>query len=255
MKLLSLLQIGVTVLALATHIHAQEQPVSPWATPDPKKVPKWNVRVEVMAVSMPQEKALAWLPELLDESKIEGVVPKIVEGIQRKEVTLIGYQMALTLDDITSTTETIVEEIYPTQYEPPTGRSGAGAAPTPTPAPNPGATPVGDVMAFPTAFEKRNTGLTLEVQSAQVIDHGKRVLASIRFQDVSLPGWTAYEASKTSSGKLVRIKQPIFFAAKSTARTTTPNGHFILFGAHKLEKPAGTIALYLLRFTATPLEP
>jgi len=45
--------------------------------------PQWNVRVEVLMVAMPQEKALAILPDLRDSAKIDGAVTEILNAINR----------------------------------------------------------------------------------------------------------------------------------------------------------------------------
>jgi hypothetical protein len=63
-----------------------------------KQDPQWNVRVEVLMVAMPQERALALLPYLRDPAEIDGAVTEIMKDIDSKEAALTGYPVVETVD-------------------------------------------------------------------------------------------------------------------------------------------------------------
>src|SRR4051812_42382917 len=71
---------------------------------------EWNVRVEVLMVALPQDKALALLPDLRDPARIESAVAQIFAAIDRKEATLMGYPIVQTKDDERGVAETIIEK-------------------------------------------------------------------------------------------------------------------------------------------------
>src|SRR4051812_29049649 len=53
----------------------------------------WNIRVEVLMVALPQEKALLLLPALRDEQKIDGAVGELLAMVAKKEAMLMGWPM------------------------------------------------------------------------------------------------------------------------------------------------------------------
>ncbi len=55
----------------------------------PPEIPEL-VRVTLLMVSMPQEKFLALMPDLLDKEKLEKTIPGLFDAIKRKEMTLGG---------------------------------------------------------------------------------------------------------------------------------------------------------------------
>ena len=198
----------------------------------------WIIRAEALAVVMPQEKALAWLPELQDESKIAGAFSEILDAIKRKEVTLAGYPLVSVHDGSKGTSETIDEKIYPTQFEPPS--EPGDIVPFPT---------AHLETAFSTAFEKRNVGVTLEL-NATVRAEGKLIDVTSQVQHVSLREWDTYEATRSKTGTVVTVKQPLFFTAKDFFDATLKNGAYVLVGFHKLIIPEGSVELFILHVSA-----
>ena len=237
--------ITATVL-LGSLAFAAEHPTNePGTRKQTPKDPQWNVRVEVLMVAMPQEKALALLPDLRDPAKIEAAVTQILTAIDRKEATLMGYPVVHTLDGERSVAETILEKRYPTEFEPPTTPQNAGQAPLPA-----AATAISDTP-IPTAFETRNVGVTLEVEP-HVSASGDWIRIDVVPQRVILLGFDSYDAVKTASGKVVKIDQPQFFTTKTTANLKLRNGQRCLLAVHKLPQPENQIEFYIIQAFATP---
>ena len=240
-----------TLLAIALGLHtatAQEPrdatKSKPPKTTAPEKTARWNVRVDVQMVVLPQDRALALLPDLQsgDDAKVEAAAAKIQEMIARKEATLHGWPTVTTLSGQRAVAETIEEKRYPTEFNPPDG-----AAPAPKPD-----EPRSD-SAMPTAFETRNVGVTLEVEPV-VLDDGKRIQVNLVPQRVQLLGFDTYDGVVTQGGKSVKIEQPLFFTTKITTSLIVQNGQRMLLDVHMVPKPERTMEFFLLRASATSVK-
>lgn len=198
-------------------------------------------------VAMPQEKALALLPDLRDSAKIEAAVAQILKLIDLKEATLTGYPVVHTLDGERGVAESIIEKKYPTEFEPPTTPQNVGAT-----AALPPANAVSD-MAMPTAFEVRNLGVSLEVQ-AHVSAMGDWIRIDTVPQRTALLGFDAYDAMKTASGKIVKIDQPLFATTKTNASLKLRNGQRCLLAVHKLHQPEHQMEIFIIQAIATPMK-
>jgi hypothetical protein len=205
---------------------------------------KWNIRVDVMMVSLPLDRALQLLPDLQteDDRKVEGAFTQILDLIAKRQATLFGWPSLVTLDGQRAVMETIVEKRYPTEFSPPI---------TPS---NPGASFVDQGLnsALPASFETRNTGTTLEVE-ATVLDDGKRIHVDLVPQRVALIGWKTYKVGKKEVG-LVDIDQPEFATEKVTTSMSLRNGARILIATHRLESPADQMEFFILHVKATPVK-
>ena len=49
-------------------------------------------------VALPEEKALALLPDLQDDAKIDAAWAQLMEALKRKEATLTGYPVVQTIE-------------------------------------------------------------------------------------------------------------------------------------------------------------
>src|ERR1700677_2817393 len=87
------------------------------APPAQKPYPPTMARVSVLMVSMPEEKLLTYLPDLLDKDKIEKVIPMLLEAVKRKEITLEGYPMVVTKSGQRAVMETNHEIEDPAAWE------------------------------------------------------------------------------------------------------------------------------------------
>jgi hypothetical protein len=118
-----------------------------------------HVRVSVQYFSLP----LGTLNELFaDETSGDAVLhEKIMALSKERKAELIDSNMVVCRSGQKATIESIREEIYPTEYEPP-------GLPIPTdqlPLIPHTANHFRPILSTPTAFETRNTGTTLEVEA------------------------------------------------------------------------------------------
>ena len=197
-------------------------------------------------VAMPQEKALALLPDLRDPAKIESAVAQILTAIDRKEAMLMGYPVVQTMDGGRGVTESIVEQRYPTEFVFPNTPQGAGQGEAP-----PAAAAAISEPTTPAAFETRNVGVTLEVEP-HVSSDGDWIRVDVVPQRVVLLGFDSYDAVKTASGKAVKADQPQFATTKTTASLRLRNGQRCLLAVHKLPRPENQIELFIIQAFATP---
>lgn len=206
---------------------------------------KWNVRVDVQMVAMPEANALLLLPDLRadDDQKVAAAVAQIQEMIKRQEARLIAWPMVVGLDGERVVSETIVEEKYPTEFNPPLVPQSPGG-----PGPH-----VEKLSPIPTAFEVRNAGVTLEAET-RVLADGKMIFLNLVPQRVALLRFETHSTGKTKDGGTITVDQPIFGTEKTNAALTLRNGQHLLLSVHKLEDPAGYVEFFILRAVATKLD-
>jgi hypothetical protein len=214
---------------------------------------KWNVRVDVLIVSVPESRVLELLPDLRsdDPQKMNAAVTNIQQMLSAKEATLIGWPEVVCLDGVRSVTETVDEKRYPTEFGFPAANEGDAAAsdkPAEQPAPAEGPS---DGPA-PTAFETRNVGVTLEVEP-EVLDDGRRLLLSVVPQHVRLLGFIPYGATD-ADGQAGSFDQPEFATTKTTVTLSIRNDQRVLLGMHKLDPEKDAVELFILHAVATKVE-
>lgn len=228
---------------------------------------KWNVRVDVLIVEVPEAKAMELLPDLRsdDPQKIAGAVAQIQQMIGAKEATLISWPEVVCLDGARAVTETIAEKRYPVTFELPqlptvepvpettTAITPAPNATAPTPAPPESETAAVDstTIPLPTSFETRNVGVTLEAE-ANVIDDGRRLVLSAVAEHVRLAGYMPFDYG-TESDPLT-IEQPEFNTTKATTTVSIRNGQHVLLNMHKLGGEKETVELFILHAVASKVE-
>lgn len=220
----------------------------PEATPAPTPFPQWDVRIEVLMVDMPQEKALALLPDLNDPAKIDGATAQIIDAVNRKEATLVGYPVVETEDGQRAVAETVLEKRYPTEFCPPMGSQVTGTG-------QPATTGSSEYpIPYPTAFETRNTGVTFEVEP-EVLKNGKLIHLNLVPQRVKLLTMEPYDIIRLPDGAIPKVVQPLFATSKVTMSTILRNGERRLIAVHKLDYGENQIELFILKASATPINP
>ncbi|MBK1834832.1 Amuc_1098 family type IV pilus outer membrane protein [Roseibacillus ishigakijimensis] len=171
----------------------------------------------------------------------DGQVQMIMRGLaQKKGTDIMTAPSVLARSGETATIEIIREFIYPTEYEPPElpnqvgatggiGGAGSGA----------GIFPV--TPSTPTAFETRNTGVTLEIQPT--IGANDYVI-DLRFapEIVEFEGFINYGSPITSPASDAfgnptnvtitenRIEMPVFASRRVTTGLTIYDGHTVAVG-------------------------
>jgi len=224
---------------------------------------KWNVRVSVLIVEVPEAKALELLPDLRsdDPQKTSAAVKQIQQSIAAKEATFIGWPEVITLDGVRAVSETIDEKRYPVAFGipgvtlPESTDPSAQNAPVPAPTPEPQNLAVdADLAALsPTAFETRNVGLTIEAEP-HVLDEGRRLLISIVPQHVLLMGYEPFDAGRDATGQQRFVEQPQFATRKTTTTLNIRNDQHVLLNMHKIEGDDAKVELFILHAIASKVE-
>lgn len=208
---------------------------------------RWNARIEVLMVALPDATFLELLPELRDPDMIEGAVTKLLELIKNGKATLTGYPIIHTISGQRAVSESITEKRYPTEFELPQIPHDADSAPAAAQAKakhnDDGA------KLVPTKFETRNVGVILEAE-AIVTPDGKVIHLNMVPQRVELLGFDEYE-SGSLKGTRVFANQPCFYTTKVTSSMTVGNGKRVLIGAHRLVNPEGHTEVFVLQACAT----
>ncbi len=225
---------------------------------------KWNISVDVQMVAVEEGKALELIPDLQsgEQASVEAAWNKLQAMIKAKEAILMGWPMVRLVDTNRSVSESILEQRYPTEFQPPLPSTPDAAKPPAERAVSEQKPPVDQKPAadqptmknaVPTAFETRNLGTTLEVE-ANVLDEGKRVHLDLAPQRVELIAMEK-NGSELDQGKtIVQTPQPLFGSSKTQQSLTVHNGERQLIAVHKLTKPAGYIELHLVRALVTKSE-
>jgi len=244
MKILPRLVVSFFAMALVTSAaNAQTAPAQPpqpppaAAVPPKPAAPKCDVKIELLIADVPQLAALDLLPDLHDPGKIEGATTRILDAIRKGKARLVGCPVVESADGERAVSETVSEVRYPTRFSP-LPHPGQGCADGPKPPPGPGPSDT----AFPSAFETRNVGTTIEVTPV-VIANGNWIHINMVPQRVIQTGteWFAHG-----------VHQPQFFTSKLTISPVVWNGQKTLVGFHAL--PDGTAEIFILQAWATAVK-
>ncbi len=228
------------------------------------------IRVELLIVRLPENRALDLQPELRDPARVAAAQEKLLTMIKKKEAQLIDWPVLTTKSGNRAVVENIHEVRYPIGYEAPKVVAVPSENPDPqhvdkpeAPAPTVRApekskpTPPADVKlgdrtiaGVPSVFETRNTGVVLEVEP-NIADDGKTIDAQLGAQHVTLLG---YRREKLEvEGKFAVVTEvPEFQTAKTSTNVTLPSGQPFLLSFQQLQRPEHTVELFLLKMTALP---
>ena len=213
----------VTAFAIAS-LHGQENPADPYreakavaAAPTPSGAgePK-NISICYETFSLPLAVAAKIQREQLSDSDLYARIAAAVEKQAARQET---FTVLRARSGQRATTESISEQIYPTEYEPPELPNSVGVSivpppvkdvPTPVPdteklkdAPDLGSLEGIKTPATPTAFETRNTGVTFEIEPT--LAETEKIL-DLRIA----PGHVALVGHTTSGQGLSLIEMPVF---------------------------------------------
>lgn len=218
---------------------------------------KWNVRVDVQIVTLPEARALELLPDLRsdDAQKTAAAVAKLQEMIGSKEATLIGWPEVACLDGVRAVSEAIDEKRYPTDFTtPPPAEPQSPAPDKPAAADKPAGELVdGEQSPNPAAFETRNIGVSLEVEPT-VLDEGRRLVISVVPQRVALKGFITFDGGRDANGHPLTIEQPEFATTKTTTTVSIRNGQHVLLNFHKSDPESEIAELVILHAVATKVD-
>ena len=204
---------------------------------------KWRVHSELQVITLPEKAAIALLPELRDEGKIEGAWKRIEVMLAEGGATLVAAPIVVANSDEKGEVKQGEEVRYGTEFSSPQVIE---------PAPKPGdTTPPGKDKALgtaygPTAFDTRHVGITLTVEAA-VSGDGQTLDVTVKAEHVWHLGWVEFESGQTLSGEKIKLKQPKFASAKADSFLTVRSGERTLLSFHRVPGEQGRMELFLLR--------
>ena len=229
----------ITSLAIAS-LNGQEKPADPYretkATPtvaEPSEAQ--NISICYETFSLPLAMAAKLQREQLSDSDL---YTRIVTAVEKQTAHQETFTILRAKSGQKAISESISEQIYPTEYEPPELPNSLGVSIVP-PAVKDVPTPVPDTEklkdapdlksfdgvktpATPTAFQTRNTGLTFEIEPT-LAETGK--IMDLRI----VPGHVALVGHTASGQGLSTVEMPVFENQRlNTASTLHINQPFLL---------------------------
>jgi len=211
-----------------------------------------NVRIELQIVAIPEEVAMPLIADLMKKEKIEAANTKIQDLLTKGVAKLIAWPIITTKSGQRAVVEAIDEFRYATEYDPPTVSFTPAANVTEATEVKPKAD-VTHLEGIPSAFETRNTGVTLEVEPV-LSDDGKTIDLNMVPQHVRLKGLKKITIEKPTTGGKVTVEQPDFDTMKVTTSMTMRNGERALLGIFRTNEPDNHIELFILKAEAIPVE-
>lgn len=204
---------------------------------------KWRVHSELRVITLPEKAALALLPELRDEEKIEGAWQRLEAMLAEGGATLVAAPN-IVAGNIEKGEATQGEEVrYPAQFN---------SLQVIEPRPKPGDTAPSNkdnalgIEYAPTVFEVRQTGITLNV-FAEVSGDGQTLDVTVKADHTWHLGWAEFEAGQTLRGEKIKLPQPKFASAKADSVLAVRSGERTLLSVHRVPGESGRMELFLLR--------
>ncbi|EDY19229.1 hypothetical protein CfE428DRAFT_3406 [Chthoniobacter flavus Ellin428] len=227
--------------ALAAPVFDPTRPQRP--TPD--------VRIEMQVVAVPERIGIALMPDLKSKEKIEAANTRIQQMLAKGTAKLIGWPIMTTHTGQRAVIEAIKEIRWATEYHPPT--LNVSEVPADPPAKVTPSVDVSTLEAFPTAFETRNAGVTLEVEPVIAPD-GKTIDLNIVPQHVRLTGFKKVTIEGAAHKGKTIVEQPEFNTNKVTTSRRLKNGERVLMGIYPTEDPPKHLEIFLLKVELVPVE-
>ena len=103
----------------------------------------------------------------------------------------------------------------------------------------------------PTAFEVKNTGVTLQVELTYYAAQDSWTL-NYASQRVALTGYDKSTIEIKPAGTKITVELPKFRINKVTSISTVPSGKSILIGVFRAIETEGHLELFILRATTVP---
>ncbi|MDQ3621243.1 MAG: hypothetical protein M3463_01970 [Verrucomicrobiota bacterium] len=219
----------------------QAQPVG---TAERREAVQWLVQAELQAVVLPQEQALALLPQLTDEKQAAPALAKIQEMITANRAKLVGSMIAKTKGDEKAVVRSGEEVRYGTEFD----SSPELEFVKPAKADQ---KPAGErfVLVPATAFETRYAGVMLEAVPS-VLKDGETIELDVKASHVRLLGFRKIECGITTNGTQIFYEQPQFHTMSNEAVVQLRSDQRILLGIHKVPEQEGGWELFLIKASA-----
>jgi general secretion pathway protein D len=195
-------------------------------------------------VAIPREIAMPLVRDLMEKEKIDAAWLRIQDLLDKKTAKLIGWPMVTTQSGVRAVIEAIEEFRYATEYLP-------GVIDFYSPDKNGAATKLPANLentqfnGTPSAFETRNTGVTLEVVPTLSADE-TTVTMDIVPQHIVLKGMSKATVEKEKTHEKIVVEQPEFDTMKVTTRLVLKSGGRILMGVYPATELPDHFELFIL---------
>ena len=245
--------------------------------------PTGQIEVDLLVVQMPEAQALPLIPELRDKKRAGKATERITKLVSDGKAKLIGCPVLVTMSGRRAVVEQTDDIRYATDFDSP-GRSVVtqslkkpeSASPeAQNEGKSPGATSTTETIAgaeskeaqaapipdtangeeletttdinhgFPTAFESRKVGVTLEIDPVLSPDGGS-INLNIATQHVHLLGMRKASISREGSKEKTIVEQPEFLTNRVTTSFEVVDGEYTLLGIFKVNDPPRTVELFIL---------
>ena len=222
-------------------LHGQDKKADPYRSGEPTpatvvdELPK-NISICYETFSLPLAMAAKIQREQLSDSDLYKL---ILAAVEKEEARQESFTVLRAKSGNKAATESVSEEIYATEFEPPEVPTSVGVSIMPAkekdaPSPTPDASKLKDAAdidscaglktpATPTAFESRNVGNTLEVESTLSEDN-KTIDLRLAPEHVTLVG------QSTNGQGLSKTEMPIFEAQRISTSASFLIGQPFLLG-------------------------
>ncbi|MCE9610893.1 MAG: hypothetical protein K8R23_11925 [Chthoniobacter sp.] len=211
----------------------------------------WNVLTEMLVVRVPQESGLRLRPRLRDAHTVEAGVAELRKLIASGKATLIGAPVLWSTDG----QRTVLEEIEEIRYAVDFDFRGCAVFERLVPAPPPprafGPLSPYQEIDVPVAFELRNTGLTLELETTVSAD-GRVLAIAVVPQHVAFEGWQKFISFHPHADNWLYV-QPLFKTLRTTTALDVAAGTWRMLNISVIPGTEPMMEFFLLRATTRPL--
>lgn len=208
------------------------------------------IRVSVQFIEVPHPVLTEWMSG--EQTSGPALHAKAMALSKTGGAKVLETSMVVCKSGQKATVESIREEIYPTEYAPPALSGSIGSVPSPRILPT---SPMNPMFRSPTAFDTRNTGVTIEVEP--MVRENDSII-DLRF-DPEMVKRLRLETSmehKDAWGD-APIRMPIFEKWGSQSSLTLQSGTFELAAviAPKPDEPAPAVSRRILLFVRADILP
>ncbi len=229
----------------------------PTPTTEPQAPPADNVFIEIQMVSLPREKALPLIRELMEPAKIEDGVAHVQQLLDAGTAKLVGWPIVTTQEGQRAVIEAVDEFRFATEYAQPTIEvySGPSTAQQGNPPAKVETTKLAGIeyLATPNAFETRNVGVTVEVEPVIAPDR-QHIALSLIPQHVRLLRMNKVTIKHEQSHDEAVVEQPEFDTHKTNTALTVKSGEHVLLGVYPAPDAPDTLELFILRAEIRPVK-
>jgi len=227
-------------------------PADPPAPIDPGPV---NLDFDLLMVVVPDNLATPIADMFADPTKVDAACQKLMSLVEAKKATVSAWPRIQTKSGNRAVAENIEEVRYATEFsKAPVDKNAKPNQAAPQHAEPPqGPIEVEAQGAFPTAFETRNAGATLEVEPVLGPD-GKTMDLNLCAQHVRLLGFDSTTIRENGETK-ISVPQPRFQTNKVTQNISIRAGGRVLLGTYRLTDAPDQMEFFILRANVAPVAP